>query len=485
MPESHRIPHLHAVVLAGGSGTRFWPLSRELAPKQFVSIFGGVSLIAQAVGRIAPLAEDGGVAVLTNDRLVSELKGHLASQPSLDGVAIEYLCEPSPRNTAPAIALAAAYVAARDPDALLVVLPSDHLLEDGPAWERVIRAAVVAAGDGWLVTIGLEPTRPETGYGYIRAGELIESRVEDAAAARRVERFVEKPDRATAERYLAEGGYLWNSGMLVARADAVLRELEATGNGDLAAAVREIAALPTAEWTAERARARFAALHAEPFDTAVLERSTRVAVVPARLRWSDVGSLLALELVAPPDERGNVLVGNVVDVDSTGSIVYSSDRLVATLGLHDLLVVDTADATLVAPKERAQDVRLVVDALKARGAREVIEPRTASRPWGSWTVLVKGAGFQVKTIEVLPGRRLSLQSHEHRSEHWVVVEGEALVERDGETLVLRAGESTFIPARMRHRLANAGSKPLVIVEVAVGGYLGEDDITRYEDDWAR
>lgn len=483
MPKTHRIPHLHAVVLAGGSGTRFWPLSRELAPKQFVSIFGGVSLIAQAVGRIAPLAEAGGVAVLTNDRLVSELKGHLASQPTLAGIPIEYLCEPSPRNTAPAIALAAAHAAARDPDAVLVVLPSDHLLEDGPAWERVIQTAVAAANDGWLVTIGLEPTRPETGYGYIRVGEPLHG--DSAAAAHRVARFVEKPDRATAEQYLAEGGYLWNSGMLVARADAVLRELEATGNGELAAAAREIAALPPAEWTGERARARFAALRAEPFDTAVLERSGHVAVVPARLRWSDVGSLLALELVAPADDRGNVLIGNVVDVDSTGSIVYSSDRLVATLGLHDLLVVDTADATLVAPKDRAQDVRLVVDALKARGAREVVEPRTASRPWGSWTVLVKGAGFQVKTIEVLPGRRLSLQSHEHRSEHWVVVEGEALVERDGERLTLRAGESTFIPARMRHRLANAGDDPLVIVEVAVGGYLGEDDIVRYEDDWAR
>lgn len=484
MPETDAIPHLNAVILAGGSGTRFWPLSRELAPKQFVSIFGGVSLIAQAVGRVAPLVEKGSVAVLTNDRIVTELKGHLASQPSLEGVAIEYLCEPTPRNTAPAIALAAAYLHSLDPDSLLVVLPSDHLLEDGPAWERVVRDAVIAARDGWLVTIGLEPTRPETGYGYIRVGEPLPD-ANHGAVARKVARFVEKPDRRTAERYLADGGHLWNSGMLVARSDAVLRELEDAGHGELVAVVRELASLPPAAWTSDHARIRFSALPAEPFDTAVLERSDRVAVVPARLGWSDVGSLLALELIAPPDERGNVLIGNVVDIDSASSIVYSAGRLVATLGLVDALVVDTADATLIAPKDRAQDVRLVVDALKARGAREVVEPRTSSRPWGSWTVLVTGAGFQVKTIEVLPGRRLSLQSHEHRSEHWVVVEGEALVERDGERLTLRSGESTFIPAGMRHRLANAGATPLTIVEVAVGSYLGEDDIVRYEDDWAR
>ncbi|MCX8007100.1 MAG: mannose-1-phosphate guanylyltransferase/mannose-6-phosphate isomerase [Coriobacteriia bacterium] len=482
---TERIPNLHAVVLAGGSGTRFWPLSRELAPKQFVSIFGGVSLIAQAIERIRPLVEESGIVVLANDRIASEIKGHLASQPALAGVRIEHLCEPTPRNTAPAIALAAAYLVRVDPDALMIVLPSDHLLEDGDAWRRVVRVACAAARHGWLVTIGLEPTRPETGYGYIRTGEPLPGSGEEGVAAHRVERFVEKPDRAAAERYLAEGGFLWNSGMLIARADTVLAEIEAVGGQHLVAVAREIASLPPSDWTGERARARFAALAAEPFDTAVLERSARVAVVPARLGWSDVGSLLALELVAPPDERGNVLIGNVVDVDSAGSIVFSSERLIATLGLRDALVVDTADATLVAPKDRAQDVRLVVDALKARGAREVIEPRTCQRPWGSWTVLAKGPGFQVKTIQVLPGRRLSLQSHAHRSEHWVIVEGEASVERDGETLALAPGESTFIPAGMRHRLANAGQTPLQIVEVAVGSYLGEDDIVRYEDDWAR
>lgn len=485
MPTTDRIPHLHAVVLAGGSGTRFWPLSRELAPKQFVSIFGGVSLITRAVTRIAPSVVEGGVHVLTNERLLDELRNHLSAQSTLDGINIDYLAEPVPRNTAPAIALAAAYLARLDPDAVMVALPSDHLLEDGEMWQRVLRVAVGAAQAGRLVTIGLEPDRPETGYGYIRLGAPLADHAEHDVVAHEVAAFVEKPDRATAERYLAEGGYLWNSGMLVARADVVLRELEVVGAHQIVAAARSLASHPPAGWTTHEARSLFEQLAAEPFDTAVLERSHAVAVVPARLAWSDVGSLVALSMVAPPDEHGNVFIGNVVDVGSEGLIAYSADRLVATLGLKDLLVIDTADATLVAPKERAQDVRLVVDALKARGANEVVEPRSSLRPWGSWTVLVKGQGFQVKTIEVMPHRRLSLQSHEHRSEHWVVVEGEALVERDGETVSLRPGQSAYIPAGMRHRLSNVGDVPLKIVEIAVGDYFGEDDIVRYEDDWAR
>jgi len=494
MPASP-IPHLHAVILAGGSGTRFWPLSRELSPKQFVSIFGGVSLITRAVQRVATLVEPGGLHVLTNARLADELRNHLKAQPELDGTRIEYLAEPSPRNTAPAIALAAAYLLARDPEALMVVLPSDHLLENGERWERTMRVAAALAASGRLVTIGLAPDRPETGYGYIRAGAAIPGIAEGDVVGHEVERFVEKPDRATAERFLSDGGYLWNSGMLVARAAVVLAELEragelaetaeSAGGRALAEAARATAALPPEMWTAPAQRARFEALPAVPFDKAALEVSPVVAVVPADLAWSDVGSLLALEAVAPADERGNVLSGNVVDIESRDTIVYSADRLVATLGLSGLMVVDTADATLVAPKERAQDVRLIVDALKAAGAREVAESRSSLRPWGSWTLHLKGPGFQVKTIEVLPRCRLSLQSHTRRSEHWVVVEGAAEVERDGETITLGPNESAYIAAGMRHRLTNAGDTPLKIVEVATGEYLGEDDITRYEDDWAR
>jgi mannose-1-phosphate guanylyltransferase/mannose-6-phosphate isomerase len=495
MPNTTRIPHLHAVILAGGSGTRFWPLSRELSPKQFITIFGGASLITQAVRRVRPLAEERGVHVLTNERLKDELRNHLMSQAELSECAIEYLAEPTPRNTAPAIALAAAYLTRLDPDAVLVVLPSDHILEDGETWQRTLRVAARLAERGRLVTIGLAPTYPETGYGYIRMGAAIEDSAEGDTVGHDVAAFIEKPDRATAESYLGEGGYLWNSGMLVARADTVLAELEAAGEhsatpesadaAEIAAVAREMAALDPAAWTGDAARERFGALPAVPFDKAVLEVSEAVAVVPAELDWSDVGSLAALEQAEPHDERGNMLSGNVVDIGSRDTIVYSADRLVATIGLHDLMVVDTADATLVAPKNRAQDVRLIVDALKATGAREIVDTRSSLRPWGSWTLLVKGAGFQVKTIEVAPGQRLSLQSHEHRSEHWVVVEGRGRITRGPEVFDVGPNESAYIPRGFTHRLENPGAEVLRIVEIAVGDYLGEDDITRYEDDWER
>lgn len=495
MSETAPIPHLHAVILAGGSGTRFWPLSRELSPKQFVSIFGGVSLITHAVRRVATLAEDGRVHILTNERLLDELRNHLKSQESLGGIEIDYLAEPVPRNTAAAVALAAAYLAALDPDAIMVVLPSDHLLEDGERWERTLRVAVRLAEAGRLVTLGLTPSYPETGYGYIHAGAPIAGFAEGDVGGREVVAFVEKPDRATAERFLAEGGYLWNSGMLVARAATVLAELDAAGARaatpesaparEIAAAARAVAALGPDKWTTADARERFANLPSVPFDRAALEVSDAVAVVPADLAWSDVGSLVALEQAAPADERGNVLVGNVHDIDSHDTIVYSADRLVATIGLADLMVVDTDDATLVAPKARAQDVRLIVDALRAAGAREIVETRSSLRPWGSWTRITHGPGFQVKTIDVLPHMRLSLQSHGQRSEHWVVVEGTARVTRGDEVFDLANGMSTYIPQGVTHRLENAGDSLLRIVEIAVGAYLGEDDITRYEDDWAR
>ncbi|MDY0341448.1 MAG: sugar phosphate nucleotidyltransferase, partial [Coriobacteriia bacterium] len=339
------------------------------------------------------------------------------------------------------------------------------------------------------------PTRPETGYGYIRMGETIPGATEGDTVGHDVAAFVEKPDQTTAEGFLADGGYLWNSGMLVARASTVLAELSAAGqhratpesgrSAEIAEVACAVAALAATEWTGDDARAWFAALPSVPFDKAVLEVSEAVAVVPADLAWSDVGSLAALESIAEPDEHGNVHSGNVLDIDSHDSIVYSADRLVATIGLQDLMVVDTADATLVAPKNRAQDVRLVVNALKANGARETVENRSSLRPWGKWTMLVKGSGFQVKTIEVLPGRRLSLQSHKHRSEHWVVVEGRGRITRGTEVFDVRPNESAYIPRGFTHRLENPGVEVLRIVEIAVGDYLGEDDITRYEDDWER
>jgi mannose-1-phosphate guanylyltransferase/mannose-6-phosphate isomerase len=378
----------------------------------------------------------------------------------------------------------------------MIVLPSDHLLEEEAAWADTIRAGIALAAQGLLVTIGLRPSSPETAYGYIRPGEPVAGIAGSGElVGREVIGFVEKPDAATAAAFLAEGGYLWNSGMLVTRADTVLGELRAAGKAAatpasapgerIADIVTAMADIPREEWFADSVRDAYGSLAAVPFDKAVLEVSGKVAVLPTGLDWSDVGSLLAIEKLGTPDERGNVLVGRVFDIDSRNILAYSVDHLLATLGLEDVIVVDTSDATLVAAKDRAQDVRMLVEALKAAGAPEATRSRESLRPWGSWTLLMEGDGFRVKSIDVLPGSRLSLQSHHRRSEHWIVLDGVARAERDGEVVELRANESIHVPMGSVHRLENAGDTPLKVIEVAVGEYLGEDDIVRYADDWAR
>lgn len=480
--------HVFAAILAGGSGQRFWPLSRELKPKQLLSMFGQESLIAQAVRRILPFAGDADhVTIVTNERLFDELRNHLTAQDDARLHAVTYIQEPIARNTAPAIALAAAIFAGIDPDAVMVVLPSDHMLEDGDVWADCISAGVAAADEGYLVTIGIKPTRPETGYGYILANDALPQFTVGSVTPHVVERFVEKPDLALAERFVAEGNYYWNAGIFVMRASRVLEELEAAG-GDgapIAEVVRWIAAQPPAERNGDEARARFEALDAISIDKAVMERSDRVAVIPASLSWSDVGSLLALEEVAPADNVGNVRVGRGVDIDTRDSVIYATDRLVATLGVHDVIVVDTTDATLVLDKSRAQDVRQVVQALKRQNAEEIVQPKTSLRPWGAWTSLLSAPSYQIKLIEVKPGARLSLQKHHHRSEHWIVVSGTAMVSRDGEQVEVHANESIFLPQGAVHRLENCGRVPLKLIEVQVGEYLGEDDIVRLDDDWNR
>ncbi|PKQ29165.1 MAG: mannose-1-phosphate guanylyltransferase/mannose-6-phosphate isomerase [Actinobacteria bacterium HGW-Actinobacteria-10] len=478
----------YAVILAGGSGQRFWPLSRELSPKQLLSMFGQESLIAQAVHRIAPFVDDDGVYIVTNERLFDELRNHLTAQPDHRLRSVKYLQEPLARNTAPAIALAAAVLERQDPEAVMVVLPSDHILEDGPLWANCIETGVRLATEGYLVTIGITATRPETGYGYICAGEPLPEFALGDITPYTVAEFVEKPDLARAEQFLAQGGYYWNAGIFVMRASQVLAEMDAAGG-----AVTRVA--ETARWLAEaqeagdldpdEARERFSALPSVSIDVAVMERSELVAVIPAPLHWSDVGSLLALDDVAVADESGNVRQGRGVDIDCTNTTVYSTDRLVATLGMNDAIVVDTADATLVLPKDRAQDVRLVFDALKAMGAEEVAKPKVSLRPWGSWTSLLSGPGFQIKLLEITAGHKPSLQRHHHRSEHWIVVAGTASVTRDDEVVEVHVNESIYIPVGAVHRIENCGKVPLKVIEVQVGEYLGEDDIVRIEDDWSR
>jgi len=479
---------IYAVILAGGSGQRFWPLSRELNPKQLLSMFGTESLIAQAVHRILPFAGSGAsIAVATNERLFDELRNHLVAQPDPELHAVRYIQEPLPKNTAPAIALAAATFLAEDPEAIMVVLPSDHMLQDGREWSECIEAAVLAAADGYFVTIGISPSRPETGYGYIKAAQPLPQFEVGAALPHVAASFDEKPDAEVAKDYFASGEHFWNAGIFVMKASRVLEELERVGDdtAEIARVARWIAAQEPAEKNGAAARERFGALPSISIDHALMERSDRVAVIPASLAWSDVGSLLALECVAPPDASGNVRHGRGVDIDSSDSIVFSTDRVVATLGIDDLIVVDTSDATLVLPKSRAQDVRLVVDALAALGAPEVSQPKVSLRPWGSWTSLLKGPGYQIKLLEVKPGSKPSLQKHQHRSEHWIVVAGRAVVTRDDEVIDVPINESVFIPRGAVHRIENPGTEMLQVIEVQVGGYLGEDDIVRLADDWNR
>ena len=480
--------HLYAVILAGGSGQRFWPLSRELGPKQLLSMFGTESLIAQAVHRILPFTAGGAdVTVVTSERLFDELRNHLIAQPEVELHHIRYIQEPLARNTAPAIALAAATLAASDPEAIMVVLPSDHLLEDGALWADCIRAAAGAASDGWLVTIGISPTRPETGYGYISAAEVLPGRGVGSAVPHVAAEFVEKPDRSRAEQYVADGTHFWNAGIFVMRAARVLEELDAAGGNEarVAAVARAIAAMPAESRNGEEARVAFETIEPVSIDVAVMERSDRVAVIPAPLKWSDVGSLLALEDVSEPDASGNVRFGRGVDIGSRDTIVYSTDRLVATLGVEDLIVVDTSDATLVLPKGRAQDVRMVVDALKAMGAPEVSQPKVSLRPWGSWTSLLKGPGYEIKLLEIKPGSRPSLQRHLHRSEHWIVVAGDAVVRWGDVTTEVHVNQNAYVPVGVAHRIENRGNVLLKVIEVQVGEYVGEDDIIRIEDDWDR
>lgn len=475
-------PELYAVILAGGSGTRFWPLSRELNPKQLLSIFGAESLLVQAIHRVLPhlASPPGALSIVTNERQVGSLQEHLMNHDECRPRQIRYLVEPLGRSTAPAIALAAVEIAADDPDAVMIVLPSDHVLDSGSAWTDTLHAAVRLAHDGYIVTIGVQPTHPETGYGYIEVGAPMPRYNNGTAAPHHINHFIEKPSPALAKALLDAGTYKWNAGICIMRATQVLDEMRehSHAGAEIVAACRWLATVPRDEWQNEDVRERFAALPTMTIDKALLERSPNVVVIPTELGWRDVGSLEALESLAAPDAAGNVRVGRGVDIDAHRNIVHTNDRLVALLGVDDLVVVDTLDATLICPKDRCQDVRLVVEALKAAGAEEILEPRTCLRPWGSWMTLLKGPGFQIKLLELKPGAFSGMHRHLQRSEHWVVLEGQARVVRDRELIDVNAHEGIVIAPGTTHRLENCSLKPLQIIEIQLGDTLGDDDIVR-------
>jgi mannose-1-phosphate guanylyltransferase/mannose-6-phosphate isomerase len=463
---------LQPVLLSGGSGTRLWPLSREAYPKQFLALAGEHTMLQDTWLRVAPLASHAPIVVANEEHRF--LAGEQLRLVGMAEAAI--MLEPVGRNTAPAIAAAALQASRGGDDPLLLVLPSDHVVRDAEAFRAAVQAAMPAAEAGALVTFGIVPEAPETGFGYIQA--------EAGEGVRQVRRFVEKPDAATAQQYLDAGGYYWNSGMFLFRASRYLEEL-GRFRPDILAAVREAFAGAARDGDFVRLdRDAFAASPSDSIDYAVFENTDRAMVLPVDIGWNDVGSWSALWQVSEQDADGNAHHGDVIAVDSRNSYAYAR-RLVALVGVDDLVVVETDDAVLVARKDRVQQVKDVVALLKAEQRSHAVLHREVHRPWGSYDSIDQDAGFQVKRIKVKPGGRLSLQSHTRRAEHWIVVRGTARVTRDNDVFELHANQSTYIPLGAKHRLENPGTEMLELIEVQSGDYLGEDDIVRYEDVYGR
>ena len=473
------------VIMSGGAGTRLWPVSREGHPKPFMRLPDGDSLLGKAYARAAALTPEGGeIVTVTNREHYFTSKDHFF-ESRLPRHQARFLLEPEGRNTAPAIAVAAQALASRyGDDVVMVVMAADHLIQDVEAFRRSALHAAQLARKGYLVTFGIPPSAPETGFGYIESGEVL-----DEAGGCRVLRFVEKPDLSTAREYLQSGRFLWNSGMFCFTAGTLLRELtqHAAQIADLSAQC--IAASPAHESAGvllqELHSQSFVALPDISIDYALMERSSQVVMVPAAFDWSDIGSWGALSQLVPVDDEGNRVQGDAILVDTRNTFVMSEGRLVATVGVDDLIVVDTADAVLVARADRVQEVRQVARLLKQQNHDAYRLHRTVARPWGTYTVLEEGPRFKIKRIVVKPGAALSLQMHHHRSEHWIVVQGVAKVINGEAECLIDTNESTFIPAGHRHRLENPGLLDLVMIEVQSGEYLGEDDIVRFNDNYGR
>ena len=465
------------LILSGGSGTRLWPVSRKNLPKQFLSLTGQGTLFQQTLARTRLLPDIASPIVVASEDhrfLVAEQ----LLESGIEGATI--VLEPVARNTAPAIALGALQAIERDPEAILLVLPADHLIGDTSNFTGGVELALPAASKVWLVTFGIRPDRPETGFGYIRRAESI------GEGVYRVAQFVEKPTLVTAESYLADGGYDWNSGMFMFKAARYLEELGQQAP-DMLAAIRAAHASVKVDLDFVRIDPEaFAEVPDNSIDYAVMEKTQRAAVIPVACDWSDIGSWSALWLAGMRDAQGNLREGDTIAVNTCNSLLRSHQRhLLATVGVDDLIVVTTPDATLVAHRDAAQDVKRVVDELKAAGRTEHSLHRVVRRPWGSYDSLESADRFQVKRIVVKPGASLSLQKHHHRAEHWIVVSGTAEVTCDEKIFLLGENQSTYIPLGSVHRLRNPGKVPLEIIEVQSGSYLGEDDIVRLEDVYGR
>lgn len=476
---------MNVVIIAGGTGSRLWPVSREANPKPFIKMEDGFSLLQKTLLRVQATGSVESLTTVTNRELFFRTEDEYRElSPSMP---LHYLLEPFGRNTAPAVC-AAALELQRDygDDALMLVLPADHLIRDENAFTKAVAQAGEAAAAGRLVTFGIQPTHAETGFGYI---EVAEGSDVSGAQVLDVSRFVEKPDQQTAEQYLAGGRHLWNAGMFCFRVGTLLEELASHAQGLLQSVTVALEAAGRSEGeghtVARLTPEAFGSVEDDSIDYALMEKSSQVSVVPCDLGWSDIGSWQAMAELVEPDASGNRVIGHAEIEDSRNTYIRSPQRLTAAVGVEDLMIVDTPDALLVAHKDSSQHVKKIVERLKASGGELHQHHVTVHRPWGTYTVLEEGKGFKMKRIEVKPGATLSLQMHYHRSEHWVVVSGTARVVNGEETSLLRTNESTYIPAGHRHRLENPGTIPVVIIEVQNGEYLGEDDIVRFQDHYGR
>lgn len=466
------------VVLSGGSGSRLWPLSRTMLPKQFLPLVSNKTMLQETLLRL------GGVAGLQDPVIVCSDDHRFLAAEQLREIKVKataQILEPVGRNTAPAVAVAALSILEKNPEGTMLVLPADHLIRNVARFHEVIATAVSTAATGRLVTFGIVGREPETGYGYIERGDPLKK----DTACYNVARFVEKPNEARAKEFISSGRFYWNSGMFVFRAARYLEELGKYRKDILEAA--------EAAWKASARdldfvrldQAAFTASPSESIDYAVMEKTTDAVVVEADIGWSDIGSWTALWQAGTPDKSGNVTVGDIHTDDVQNCYVRAEHRLVAAVGVKDLMIVETSDAVLVTHKDRSQDVKKIVDSLKAKQRDEYLVHKRVYRPWGYYEGLDAGDRFQVKRIMVKPGSKLSLQMHHHRAEHWIVVSGTARVVRGDDSLLLTENQSTYIPLGARHRLENVGKVPLHLIEVQSGSYLGEDDIVRIEDDYKR
>ncbi|MCW9023332.1 MAG: mannose-1-phosphate guanylyltransferase/mannose-6-phosphate isomerase [Gammaproteobacteria bacterium] len=482
---------LQPVILSGGSGSRLWPLSREMYPKQLISLVTEQTMLQDTVSRLNGIEDKNNIELLKPVVVCNEEHRFFVAEQlrQIGSPADKIILEPIGRNTAPALTLAALAVAKDDPETVLLVMPADHVIQDASVFHQAIEQGMQLSTQGYLVTFGITPDSPQTGYGYIRKGKSIDSNSKTAVL---IEKFVEKPDLDTAQSYLDSGEYLWNSGLFMMKASSWLDEMSRLQADMLSCCDNAFTKGEDDKDFYRVEKELFSTCPSDSIDYAVMEKITddtsgkhQAAVIPLDAGWSDVGVWSTLWDVGEKDEAGNVVKGDVYTINTSNSLIYSDNRHIASIGLEGIIVVETADAVLVAHKDHAQDVKQVVNRLKAECRPEHLNHQLVYRPWGSYECIDGGERFQVKRITVNQGASLSLQLHHHRAEHWIVVKGTAQVTRGDETFLVTENESTYIPLGVQHRLENKGSIPLEMIEVQSGSYLGEDDIVRFEDIYGR